>query len=231
VSDANAPTVSVVVPTLEAARFLADALDSIEAQGHAPLEVVVVDGGSTDRTLEIAARYERVRTISQSGSGLPDAWNCGIAAAAGELIAFLDADDRWAPDKLERQVRLLDAEPAAACVITRMRFVLAPGLPLPPGFRAALLDSDHVAQMPSALLARRAVFDRIGVFDTRWPIASDIDWFARVKDARLRVEVVEAVLVEKRVHDANLSTLGGARLNRELVEVLRASVERQRAAP
>ena len=125
-------------------------------------------------------------------------------------------------------MRALEDERGADCVISRMRFVLEPGCDVPPGFRPALFDSDHLAQMPSALLARRAVFDRIGTFDTRWPIASDIDWFARVKDARLRVEVVPQVLVEKRVHDANLSTLGGTQLNRELVQLLRESVERRR---
>jgi glycosyltransferase involved in cell wall biosynthesis len=222
------PLVSVVVPTLDAARYLAEALDSIFAQTYQRLEVVLVDGGSTDATREIAARYPQVRTIRQTGTGLPDAWNCGIAVAAGDLIAFLDSDDLWAPAKLERQVRVLEEEPAADCVITRMRFLLEPGFPIPPGFRAELLESDHLAQMPSALLARGSVFDRIGTFETRWPIAADIDWFARVKDARLRVEVVPEALVEKRVHDSNLSTLGGARLNRELVELLRESVARRR---
>ncbi len=109
--------------------------------------------------------------------------------------------------------------------------MLEPGFPIPPGFRARLLDSDQLAQMPSSVLARRTVFDRIGTFDTRWPIASDIDWFARVKDSGLRVAVVPDVLVEKRVHDANLSTLAGAQLNGELVELLRESVVRRRQAP
>lgn len=222
---------SVVVPTLNAARYLAAALESVEAQSHDRLEVVLVDGGSSDGTLEIASRYERVRTVGQTGTGLPDAWNCGIAAASGELIAFLDGDDVWASDKLERQVRILETRPSVDCVITRMRFVLEPGLPIPPGFRPQLLDSDHLGQMPSSLLARRTVFDRIGTFDTRWPIASDIDWFARAKDSGLCIEVVPAVLVEKRVHDANLSTLAGAQLNRELVELLRESVVRRRQAP
>ena len=227
----SGPLVSVVVPTLNAARYLEAALDSVEAQSHEHLEVVLVDGGSTDGTLEIGSRYERVRTVRQTGTGLPDAWNCGIAAASGELIAFLDGDDLWAPDKLERQVHIFETDPAVDCVITRMRFVLEPGLPIPPGFRPRLLDSDHLAQMPSSLLARRTVFDRIGTFDTRWPIASDIDWFARVKDSGLCVAVVPDVLVEKRVHDANLSTLAGARLNGELMELLRESVVRRRHAP
>ena len=83
--------------------------------------------------------------------------------------------------------------------------------------------------MPSAILVRRSVFDRIGTFGTRWEIAPDIDWFARVKDAGLRYEVLPDVLVHKRVHDTNLSTLGARVLNLEIVELLRESVARRRS--
>ncbi|HEY4346154.1 MAG TPA: glycosyltransferase [Gaiellaceae bacterium] len=222
------PLVSVIVPALNGARFLGEALDSIREQSYKRWEVLLVDGGSTDRTLEIASRFDRVRTISQLGSGLAGAWNEGLAAAEGELIAFLDSDDRWLRDKLSRQVALLAADPSIDCAIARVRFVLEPGLPIPSGFRPELLEGDHVANMPSALLARRSVFERIGDFDTRWRIAMDIDWFARLKDAGLRTELVPEVMLEKRVHDANLSILGGATLNLELVELLRESVARRR---
>ena len=220
--------VSVIVPTLNAARYLSDALDSVGAQTYDEWEVVLVDGGSTDGTLEIAERYERVRQIRQGGTGLTDAWNCGLEAARGDLIAFLDSDDTWEPQKLSKQVPLLEAPGGADCVISKMRFVLEPGFPPPPGFRPALLESDHVGYLPSALLARRSVFARIGVFDTRWDYSADVDWFARVKDAGLRTEVVPEVLMHRRVHDRNLSTLGGTVVNRELIELLRESVERQR---
>jgi glycosyltransferase involved in cell wall biosynthesis len=223
------PLVSAIVPTLNAERFLADALESIAAQTYPHREVVLVDGGSTDGTLALADRHEGVRQVRQSGSGLADAWNCGLEAAGGELIAFLDSDDWWEPDKLGRQVAVLDADPAVDCVIARVRFVLEPGYAIPPGFKPELLESDHVANMPSALLARRSVFDRIGVFDIRLEITPDIDWFARVKDAGLRLEVVPEVLVSKRVHDANLSTLGRVTHHRELVDLLRQSVARRRA--
>jgi len=222
------PLVSVIVPTLNAARYLEDALESIAAQTYPHREVVLVDGGSTDGTLELAGRYERVRQVRQGGRGLADAWNSGLEAAGGELIAFLDSDDWWEEGKLGAQVAVLEADPAVDCVITRVRFVLEPGCESPPGFKPELLESDHVANMPSALLARRAVFDRVGVFDTALTVAPDIDWFARVKDAGLRVEVVPDVLVSKRVHDANLSNLGRATLGREVVELLRRSVARQR---
>jgi Glycosyl transferase family 2 len=220
--------VSVIVPTLNAERYLGQALESVRRQTYPRWEVVVVDGGSSDGTLDVAAGRDGVRIVQQTGVGLADAWNCGLANARGELIAFLDSDDLWEPEKLARQMRAFESDPAAECVITRMRFALEPGFEPPPGFRPELLDSDHVANMPSALLARGSVFERIGIFDTRWSIAPDIDWFARLKDANVRVVTVPEVLVRKRVHDANLSTLGGAKLNRELVAVLRESVERRR---
>jgi hypothetical protein len=111
-----------------------------------------------------------------------------------------------------------------------MRFVLEPGLPPPPPFKPELLEGDHVAHMPSAILVRRSVFDRIGRFDERWEIAPDIDWFARLKDASLRFEIVPEVLVHKRVHDANLSNVGAQTLNAEIVQLLRESVARRRSS-
>ncbi|HEX4521313.1 MAG TPA: glycosyltransferase [Gaiellaceae bacterium] len=223
----SGPLVSVIVPTWNAASYLADALECIAAQSYAPHETLIVDAGSTDGTLEIAARFG-LTPLRQTGTGLADAWNCGLAAASGEAIAFLDSDDTWAPDKLEKQAAVLEARPEVDAVITRVRFVLEPGLEVPPGFRAELLDGDYLSQMPSSLLARRSVFERIGEFDTRWEIASDIDWFARVLDSDLRVEVVDEVLVSKRIHDSNLSNSGGPRLGRELIEVLRLKVARGR---
>jgi glycosyltransferase involved in cell wall biosynthesis len=221
------PLVTVIVPTRNAAAYVADALESIKSQSYAPIEVVLVDAGSTDGTLEIAERFG-IQPIRQAGTGLAAAWNQGLAAAQGEAVAFLDSDDRWTPDKLEQQVRVLERREDVDAVITRVRFVLEPGFEVPPGFRAELLDGDYLSQMPSSLLARRSVFERIGNFDTRWEIASDVDWFARLLDSDLRVEALEDVLVFKRVHDSNLSNLPGPTLSRELIEVLRLKVSRGR---
>jgi glycosyltransferase involved in cell wall biosynthesis len=224
------PVVSVIVPVKNGERFLAQALGDVRAQTYTPIEVVVVDGRSTDRSVEIARSFAGVRCISQSGDGFADAWNAGLAESGGELVAFLDSDDRWMPGKIAAQVDVLERRPEVDYVITRMRFFTEPGVTTPPGFRPSLLAGDHVANMPSALLARRSVFDLVGRFPTDYSIANDIEWFARLKDSPLRREVLHEVLVEKRVHDGNLSYFAASGLNSELLRLLRESVARKRGS-
>lgn len=223
------PLVSVIIPVRNAQRFLPQALADVAAQTYDNHEILVVDGRSTDRTVEIAGAFRGVRLLDQPGDGFADAWNIGIGAARGELIAFLDSDDRWVPDKLEAQVELLRSDPGVAYVVTHMRFFLEPGKEPPPGFRPELLDTDHVANMPSALLVRRSVFDQIGLFPTDYEIANDIEWFARLKDSGLGRAVIPEVMVHKRVHDTNVSYFAAQNLSSELLRLLRQSVARQRA--
>lgn len=223
--------VSVVIAVRNGERFLAQAIESILAQTYQQREIVVVDGRSTDSSRRIATSYPGVRCVEQSGEGFADAWNVGIAAARGELIAILDSDDWWAAEKLSAQVGLLQNEPQLDYVITRMRFVLESGHVPPPGFKPELLEGDHVAYMPSALLARKSIFESLGGFVTDWKIASDVEWFARAKDSQLNLGIVPEVLLFKRVHDANLSYLDARsrRFNREVVGLLKQSIDRQRA--
>jgi glycosyltransferase involved in cell wall biosynthesis len=225
------PLVSVVVPTLDAAPYLDDALESIAAQTYDAWEIVLIDGGSTDDTLVIAGGRPGVRVVRQRGTGLAEAWNEGIESARGELIAFLDSDDRWEPRKLELQVAVLAERAGVDGVVSLLQFVLEPGFGLPPGFRSELLQSARPAPVPSALLTRRGVFDRIGVFEPHLVMAADTDWFARFHDAGLCLEVLPQLLVYKRVHDHNLSLRDGATGDRELLELLRASVHRRRGEP
>jgi glycosyltransferase involved in cell wall biosynthesis len=223
------PLVSVVIPVKNGARFMREAIDSVLAQRYPRLELLIVDGGSTDGSIEIARSYEQATLLPQRGDGLGGAWNEGIEASSGELVALLDSDDRWLPGKLEAQVAMLRADPRLGGAIGRVRHFLEPGYSPPPGFQVELLDADYVAPMPGALLARRSVFDAVGLFDTSYDIAIDVDWFARVKDAGIQLGVVQAVVIEKRVHDTNLSLSDVRHNNQELLRVLRDSVARQRS--
>ena len=222
------PLVSVIIPVRNAQRFLPEALGDVTSQTYRNLDIVVVNGHSTDRTVEIANSFPGVRVVEQAGDGLPDAWNVGIDAAEGDPIAFLDSDDRWTPDKIELQMAAFDRDPRVDFVIAHARFFLEPGEPCPPRFNPDLLERSHVANMPSALLARRKVFETIGNFPTDFEIASDIDWFARLKDSDLVRAVIPEVLVRKRVHDTNLSYTADSARGPEVLRVLRESVARQR---
>src|SRR5208337_4910913 len=112
-------TISVVIPAYNAERFLPRCFKSVFAQTLKPEEVIVVDDGSTDNTAAVAAALGAT-VVSQANSGVAAARNLGISHASGEWIALLDADDLWAPDKLERQVALI--RPETVLVYTGIRF-------------------------------------------------------------------------------------------------------------
>jgi glycosyltransferase involved in cell wall biosynthesis len=108
----RAPNVSVIIPAYNAARYLAEAIESVLTQAFQDFEIVLVDDGSTDSTLRVAERYrERVQIYEQTHLGPSAARNAGLRLARGEFLAFLDADDRFLPGKLARQVAYLRANP------------------------------------------------------------------------------------------------------------------------
>jgi glycosyltransferase involved in cell wall biosynthesis len=117
------PGISVVIPSYNSAAYLPEAIDSVLGQTVPPLEVIVVNDGSTDETARILQQYEeRIVSISQENRGLSAARNRGIAAASGDWIAFLDADDIWLPEKLEKQVRCLEKNTNAALVHSQLYY-------------------------------------------------------------------------------------------------------------
>jgi len=227
-SNIDQPTlVSVIVVVKNGEAYLAQALQSIVDQGYAPYEIIVVDGKSTDRTAEIARSFHQVKYFWQTTQGLAQARNQGIAAARGDLIAFLDCDDVWAPKKLSTQVEYLEAHSEIMYTITRMRFFQERNHRLRPGFKRESFETGEVGCTPGALLARRVVFDRVGGFAPDFAVGGDADWFARARDKGVPFSVIPEVLMYKRIHNGNLSA--DARTNKkELLTLVRQSIERKR---
>jgi glycosyltransferase involved in cell wall biosynthesis len=225
------PAVSVILPVKNGEPFVGQAIESILTQDPPPAELIVVDGASTDGSAETARSEPRVRLLEQKGDGLTGAWNQGLAASTGGLIAFLDSDDYWLPGKLEAQIRMLDEDPGLAGTIGKARFVVEAGAEAPPGFRLHLLEGDgeHMAPMPGTLLVRREVFDQVGIFDEDYVLAADVDWFARVKDAGLVFGPLDQAVLVKRFHAHNLSHSRPEVYEREMVRAMRDSAARQRS--
>lgn len=224
----NMPLVSVIIPVKNGEKYLGSAIQSVLKTNYSPLEIIVVDGKSVDGTAEVIRSFPSVRHVIQEGKGLADAWNVGIGTARGEMISFLDHDDYWAPEKLKLQVGCLVEDPDIQYAISRFKFFLEPGCPVPLGFKKELLEGDHVGRIPGTLLARGTLFDEVGVFNNDISIAADVDWFVRAKDKGIRSAILPEVLLYKRVHDSNLSSNAETN-NRELLSLLRQSIARSQA--
>lgn len=224
------PLVSVIIPVYNGAAYLAEALDSALAQDYQPLEVIVVDDGSTDQTAEIVRAYPAVRYLAQANQGHGAARNTGIAAAQGELIAFLDADDLWVPHKLSMQVGHLLAHPDLGYTISHLRIMIEPGVAKPAWLNDRLSLEYAAAYLPSALLVRRRVLEEVGGFDVSLWCSNDSDWFFRAKDAGVPMAVLPDVLLYRRIHRANLSS-DVPTATSELLRVVKASIARRRQPP
>mgnify|MGYP001146457269 FL=1 len=116
--------VSVVIPAYNAELYIKHAIDSILCQSHSDLEVIIVNDGSTDNTQAIVMSFTdpRVRLVNKTNGGMSSARNAGVDQAKGEYLAFLDADDYWMPDKLEKQISLLNKKPNIGFCSTMITF-------------------------------------------------------------------------------------------------------------
>lgn len=214
------PQVSCIVPAYNAAEYLKQALDSALAQSHGSLQLIVVDDGSTDATGEIAAQFgAKVELISQSNCGVAAARNRGMEAARGEFIAFLDADDLWHKNKLQRQLAAFSENPAlelCAAHIQNFRGNLElVGKPLP-GFN-------------TEMLIRRSLIDRLGPFTTGPQHAATLDWMLRARESNSIELLLTETLTFRRLHPENMSFLGAGQSLKDHLQVLHASMKRKRS--
>jgi glycosyltransferase involved in cell wall biosynthesis len=217
----------VIVCVRNGRRFLERALRSIERQDVAPDDHVLVDGASTDGTLEIARRFAQWRIVPQTGRGIADAYNCGVAAATGDLIAFLSHDDEWTEGSVRVRRDYLLSHPELDFVSARAMSRLEQGHQPPLGFRLELLEREHAGAMETLMAWRRA-FDKVGPFDSRYSTGEDMDWLARARDLGLKAAVVPHLSVIKYVHDANIS-LRDPKINENLLRLAHESIRRKKA--
>ena len=207
---------SVVTPVLNGARTLGATLDSVRAQTHRLVEHVVVDGGSTDGTLDLLRARPDVVWLTAADGGMYDALNRGFQRATGQVLASLNADDRYAsPDALGAAVAALEAHPEADVVYGDFRYVDDDGRTLelvvaPPFDRARLRRTNFVP--PHATFLRRALFHERGFrLDPALRYAGDWEWFLRMSEAGVSFRHVPVVFAEFRRHGGSLTATTGWR--------------------
>lgn len=220
--------VSVVVPARNAERTLAETLAAIAAQTLPASEIIVVDDGSTDATARLATKAGAT-VLQPEGSGVSAATNRGVAAASAPLIAFCDADDLWALDKLERQLALLQASPDAGLALCHFDCFACPTLTPAERSRIAVPPEPRAGWLRSCLLVRRAAFERVGPLTVGLQQGDMIDWFDRARTAGIEAVVAPEVLVHRRLHPRSMSFAAGGN-HRGYIEMARLALARRRSA-
>lgn len=206
--------VTVIVPAYDRVGFLEEAVASALAQQH-PLELVIIDDGSTDGTDVLAdrpaARDERIRVIHQANGGAAMARNVGLRAGHHELVANLDSDDLMAPDRLARQVAFLAEHPEMGAVVGQTRRVIVPGTNPPAHVLGLHGDNEDIGPLAlSTILVRRDLALAVGGYGEGTVVAEDIELILRLGRAGHPLGRLPVVVGERRFHDDNLSSAASA---------------------
>jgi glycosyltransferase involved in cell wall biosynthesis len=222
------PLISCIVPVFNGERYLGEALESILKQSYRPFEIIVADDGSTDGTVTVVNGYgDRVRYLKQSNAGVAAARNLGLAAAQGEFVAFLDADDLWHSEKLERQMARFASRPELDyCLAHVQNFWEIP--------EEQKRFANHRIAKPlpgystCTLLARHRLFATVGQFNAAVNRADDTDWFLRASESGAVMEMLPDVLLYRRLHQTNISRVRAANSREQYLLMLKATLDRRR---
>jgi glycosyltransferase involved in cell wall biosynthesis len=220
--------VSTIVPAYNAAGFIAEAIESVLSQLQPPMEIIVVDDGSTDDTARIAKGFPAVTVLSQENAGQGAARNRGVEAARGEFLSFIDADDLWTSDKLECQLAAMDADPQLKIVFglaeefRDSREVSARDL------KPATSGRPRPAHLPGAMLIRREDFRSIGPYRTDLAVAEVVEWYGRAIHLGLKIRVLDHLVLLRRIHGENLG-IRKRNARSDYMKALKAVLDQRRA--
>ena len=186
-NESNDNLVSVIIPTYNRAHVLERALDSVLVQDYKPIEIIVVDDGSTDDTTKVLDRYEgKIRVLTQTNKGVSAARNLGIRESCGRFIALLDSDDAWTSDKVRRQIDFFKANPDVLICQTeeiwirngkrvnpKFKHKKPSGMIFEPSLKLCLVS-------PSAVMIEKSLFNIKGMFNEDFPVCEDYDLWLRI---------------------------------------------------
>jgi glycosyltransferase involved in cell wall biosynthesis len=226
------PLVSCIIPVFNGERFLAEAIQSILGQTYKNLEVIVVDDGSTDGTADVVAGFgDAVTYVRQENAGPSTARNRGIQEAHGEFIAFLDADDVWHAEKLEKQLARFRERPELAYTVTWIQNFWEEEVR-----DEAIQFKDHPRSRPvpgyttQTLVVRREWLDKTGGLDASMAHGDAANWFQRADAAGAVSDVLQEVLTRRRLHLQNRSRLRADNSREAFLKVLKDRLDRQRGS-
>ncbi|MEB3269376.1 MAG: glycosyltransferase family A protein, partial [Leptolyngbya sp.] len=221
------PTISVIIPVHNREQYVAEAIESILAQTYPATEIWAIDDGSIDGSADVIQGFgDRVHYHYQTNSGAAAARNTGVDLSQGDLLAFLDSDDRWTPEKLTLQLAEFEKNPDLAMVFGHVRQFCSPDWPRDqqPRITAEVMAGYHVG----TLLVRRDAFHQVGSFETQWRVGEFVSWQAKAADMGLPMAMVPEVVMERRLHATNMGRTERSH-SQDYLRIVRAALERRRS--
>lgn len=222
---ANQPNrlISVVIPVYNAERFIGEAIRSVQQQKYPHVEIIVIDDGSTDNSLQVASCFPSVRCFRQQNGGSSAARNAGVARCRGELLAFLDADDVWVADKLERQLETAAKNPDADFVTGQVQQFFDSSY----DSRGATLPAQNDGPVAGTLLIPTETFRRVGEFNVNLRLGEFMDWYSRALAMGLERHHLASILLRRRIHGAN-TVLQQRASQKDYLTAMKAHLDRNR---
>ena len=229
--------VTVIIPTYNSARYLGEAIESVLSQSYRPIEIIVVDDGSTDDSSSVVKSFgtSLIRYHHQSNQGTAAARNKGLELARGHVIAHLDADDLWEKNKLTLQMNAIQVadhyhsnEPRPDIISGHVNEFYSPDLPSSHRERLRPPRQTVPGHVVSAMLVSREIHERVGPWDTSLSVGQDLDWIQRAQEMGIRTRMLPDVVLYRRLHASNKGLVHSDAIAQKL-RILKASIERRRA--
>jgi glycosyltransferase involved in cell wall biosynthesis len=225
--------VSVIIPVYNRERYLAETIESVLSQTHRPIEIVIIDDGSTDGTADVASIYSPVvRYFFQPNAGCAAASNAGVERAEGHYLSFLGSDDLWTENKLKLQMDTFNADPETDMVFGHVSHFYSPDLEQRQKERFPCPKTKMPGYHAGTMLIRTAAFHRVGLFNAGYQAGEFIDWYLRAKEERLREVMLPDVVMNRRIHSSNLGILKRNtqtdNTDADYIRVLKAALDRRR---
>ncbi len=220
--------VSAIIPCHDGELYVADAIRSVLGQNYDPLEIIVVDDGSTDRSAEAVAAFgDAVRCVRQPHGGASLARNRGVELATGQVVAFLDADDLWPDDVLPRLIAVLEGDPSVGMVVGHVQQFVSPELPDAVRLAFRFAPDPVPARLFGSVFVRRSEFDRVGPFSPRLASGELMDWVMRAEELGVKSVTVPDVVLKRRLHRVNHGIVR-RHTRLDYVRVVKAALDRRR---
>jgi glycosyltransferase involved in cell wall biosynthesis len=220
--------ITVIIPVYNCERYLAEAIDSALSQTWRPTEIIVVDDGSTDGSAAIAGRFApRIKydLISHGGAGA--ARNRGVALAAGDYLAFLDADDLWTKRKLESQMAIFNSPNPPDLLLGFVEHFISPDVDSLLANKIRCPTEPMPGRVPGTMLIPTPIFKRVGPFCETLTVGEFVEWYSRAMDLKLKELILSDVVLRRRLHSTNLGILNRDARS-DYARVAKAAIDRRR---